>query len=141
MGRSAAVADTPIVSVPAAFALARTPHLQSRPSKKVAVEYGVDETFASQNSPYFTATDGRGGLEGSDSQSCPHPPLPHLQRAVQHKVHLEHVDRRLAEDTQESALGALGDDLANLAFALARGLRQARYLVLGGIGGDLGVEP
>ena len=66
---------------------------------------------------------------------------PHLQRAVQHKVHLEHVDRGLAEDAQESALGALGDDLAHLAFALARGLRQARYLVLGGIGGDLGVEP
>ena len=64
-----------------------------------------------------------------------------LQRAVQHKVHLEHVDRGLAEDAQESALGALGDDLAHLVFALARGFRQARYLVLGGIGGDLGVEP
>ena len=105
------------------------------------MEYGVDEAFDRQNSPYSTATDGRDGIEGSDSQSCPHPPLPHLQRAVQHKVHLEHVDRGLAEDAQESALGALGDDLAHLVFALARGLRQARYLVLGGIGGDLGVEP
>ncbi len=64
-----------------------------------------------------------------------------LQRAVQHKVHLEHVDRGLAEDAQESALGALGDDLAHLVFALARGFRQARYLVLGGIGRDFGVEP
>ena len=117
------------------------PTFNPDPHKKVAVEYGVDKTFDRQNSPYSTATDGRGGPEGSDSQSCPHPPLPHLQRAVQHKVHLEHVDRGLAEHAEETALGALGDDLANLAFTLARGLRQARDLVLGGIGRDLGVEP
>lgn len=28
------------------------------PHKKVAVEYGVDKAFDSQNSPYFTATNG-----------------------------------------------------------------------------------
>ena len=37
--------------------------VSSPPHKKVAVEYGVDEAFDSQNSPYFTATDGRNGLE------------------------------------------------------------------------------
>ena len=141
LSRSAAVANVPIVSATAASVPARTPPPLIRSPQKVAVRYGAAEAFDSQNSPYFTATDGWGGLEDSDSQSCPHLPLPHLQRAVQHKVHLEHVDRGLAEDAQESALGALGDDLAHLAFALARGLRQARYLVLGGIGGDLGVEP
>ena len=45
-----------------------------------------------------------------------------LQHTIQHEIHLEHVDRGLAEDAQESALGALGDDVAHLAFALARGL-------------------
>ena len=41
---------------------------------------------------------------------------------------------------RESALGAPGDDLAHLAFALARGLGKARDLVLGGIRRDLRVE-
>ena len=117
------------------------PTFNPDPHKKVAVEYGVGEAFDRQNSPYFTATDGRGGLEGSDSQSCPHPPLPHLQRAVQHKVHLEHVDRGLAEHAEETALGARGNDVAHLVLTFARGLGKARGLVLGGIGRDLGVEP
>ena len=109
--------------------------------QKVAVKYGAVKAFDSQNSPYFTATDGRGGIEGSDSQSCPHPPLPHLQRAVQHKVHLEHVDRGLAEHAEETTLGARGDDVAHLVLTFARGFGKARDLVLGGIGRDLGVEP
>ena len=117
------------------------PTFNPSPHKKFAVEYGVDEAFDSQNSPYFTATDGRGGIEGSDSQLCPHPPLPHLQRAVQHKVHLEHVDRGLAEHAEETALGARGNDVAHLVLTFARGLGKARDLVLGGIERDLGVEP
>ena len=35
------------------------------PAKKVAVEYGLDKAFDSQNSPYFTATD-RGGIRKID---------------------------------------------------------------------------
>ena len=39
------------------------PTFNPNPHKKVAVEYGVGEAFNSQNSPYFTATNGWDVLE------------------------------------------------------------------------------
>lgn len=47
---------------PHSYSLA-LPTFNPNPHKKVAAEYGVDKAFDSQNSPYFTATNGWDVLE------------------------------------------------------------------------------
>src|SRR4051812_14332755 len=61
--------------------------------------------------------------------------------AVQSKVQRKHIHARLAEDTESATLDMLGDELAKRILRHVPRLRNARDLEIGGIGGDVRVEP
>ena len=61
--------------------------------------------------------------------------------AIQSKVQRKHINARLAEDTESTALDMLGDELAKRILRHVARLRNARDLEIGGFRRDVRVEP
>ena len=62
-------------------------------------------------------------------------------RVVESEVQLENVDARLAEQAEVAACDVLLDELADLRFAEAARLGDARRLKIRVVGRDVGIEP
>ena len=60
--------------------------------------------------------------------------------AVQGEIEREHIDARLAENTESAAVNVIRDEPADVIFWQVTRLRNARHLEIGGFGRDVRVE-